>query len=305
MSRAGLRGIATLFIASAIVATGLAGPPAALAVTKGRNGWYWPTGTDDVGDHSGWLDYRSSNHSWHLAKDIGAARGRPVYAAADGVVYDMNSELDGYGPGGGHGGAIVVMYRERGGGYFKALYGHVYGIKYKKGARVKAGAVLAYLNGVSPPHCHFGVHPGKALPTDPQHNVFRGHTYAKGRFYGWVDPIAYLDSHTPWVAPAQLTAPSAPATVAVGSTFSTSGQIGPKHPAGPSDVTVEMWLYTPSGWKYVRSLSASLADDGEKSSYSADVTPSMPGTWRLVARAPEDASHLAGSSPSTLLKAVP
>lgn len=103
------------------------------AVSKGRNGWFWPTGTTTVGSMGGWVDYRSWNRSWHLAKDIGAPYGSPVYALTDGIVFSAYSNLDGYGPGGGPGGAMVVLFRREDGAYFKALYGHVYGLKYSKG----------------------------------------------------------------------------------------------------------------------------------------------------------------------------
>lgn len=177
---------------------GVIAPATATAHAPATNGWYWPTGTTATGRGGGWLQYRSRNHSFHLAKDIRARVGAPVYALADGYVYDAYRSLNGYRPGG----AMVVVYRDMYGNYFKALYGHVRRLKYKRGQRVTAGTVLAY---VAPcggcPHLHFGVHMGLARPNDPRHNPFMGHSYVRGRTYGWVDPLAFLRTASPLGTP--------------------------------------------------------------------------------------------------------
>lgn len=195
------RRLPRLVIAAAVVVAvatpGLA-PATAAAHAPATNGWYWPTGTTATGKGGGWLQYRPWNHSYHLAKDIRARVGSPVYALADGYVYSAYGSLAGYRPGG----AIIVVYKDMYGQPFKALYGHVRRIRYKKGQKVKAGAVLAYVapsGGTA--HLHFGIHKGLAKPNDPKRNPFMGHSYVRGRTYGWVDPVAFLKTAHPLGTP--------------------------------------------------------------------------------------------------------
>lgn len=181
-------------LAFSIAAAVTALPAAGFAHSPGVNGWYWPTGTSSTGSGGGWLQYRSSNHSYHLAKDIRGRVGTPVYALADGYVYDAYKRLSGYTPGG----AMIVVYKTADGKPFKALYGHIRGLKYRKGQRVKAGVVLAYIAPCGgSPHLHFGVHPGVNRPNDPRRNPFMGHSYVRRRYYGWVDPANYLKTQYP------------------------------------------------------------------------------------------------------------
>jgi murein DD-endopeptidase MepM/ murein hydrolase activator NlpD len=188
---------------SAIVICAIAGalllsPLPAFAHSPGLNGWFWPTGTSSTGTGGPWLQYRRSNHSTHLAKDIRSRVGAPVYALADGYVYDAYKRLSGYTPGG----AMIVVYQDAYGNPFKALYGHVRNLRYKKGQRVKAGDVIAY---VAPcggfAHVHFGIHPGLSKPNGPRRNPFMGHSYVRGRLYGWVDPTGYLRTQSPLGTP--------------------------------------------------------------------------------------------------------
>lgn len=271
------------------------------SVSKGTNGWYWPTGTNDVGSMGGWMDYRSSNKSWHLAKDIGAPYGSPVYAAADGVVFSAYSNLDGYGPGGGPGGAIVILFRREDGAYFKALYGHLNGLKYKTGQAVKAGAVIGYVNNTSPNHVHFGIHPGSALPTDPQHNPFRGHTYVKSQTYGWTDPIAFLKAHTPYVppVPATLGAPSVPPLVAAGTLVSITATVSPAQDRGCS-VVLERWRLVGSTWTFIGA--SRMATRPRSLAWRCSVLLSA-GAWRVRTRFSGDRDHSPGTSAYTTVTA--
>lgn len=156
-------------------------PVSALAVSPGSGAWYWPTGTEDFGGHSGWWDYRPWNHCWHMAQDMPASIGARCYAIGDGTVLES-------GDGHGYGGVIVVLHRTADGKLFKAVYGHIRRGAFPKGAKVRAGQVIGWVN--SARHVHFGIHPGRAYPSD--NNPYRGHTYVRAVTYGWVDPIAYL-----------------------------------------------------------------------------------------------------------------
>jgi hypothetical protein len=162
----------------------LAVPVTALAATPGSGLWYWPTGTEDFKGRSGWWDYRSSNRSWHMAQDMPAPVGHPVYAVGDGVVLESK-------PASGYGGVLIVLHRNADGSQFKAVYGHIRRGPFPKGARVRAGQNIGRVNGFG--HLHFGIHPGRAYP--PDGNPYRGHTYNSAVTYGWVDPIAYLKTH--------------------------------------------------------------------------------------------------------------
>lgn len=176
--------IALIVVLAALALTVLAVPTTALAATPGSGLWYWPTGTEDFKGRSGWWDYRSSNHSWHMAQDMPAPVGHPVYAVANGVVLESK-------PASGYGGVLVILHRNADGTQFKAVYGHIKRGAFRKGARVGAGQVIGRVNRVG--HLHFGIHPGRAYPADG--NPYRGHTYNRAVTYGWVDPIAYLKTH--------------------------------------------------------------------------------------------------------------
>jgi murein DD-endopeptidase MepM/ murein hydrolase activator NlpD len=135
--------------------------------------------------------------------------GQAVYAVADGYVLESKMAR-GYGRGGSRGGAVVIQHRTGDGTKFTALYGHLKGLKYKKGQKVKAGAVIGYLNNARPPHLHFGIRLGWGLPED--RNPFRGHTHTTKKTYGFVDPIAFLRKHhrLPKPAPAPVAPPVEP-----------------------------------------------------------------------------------------------
>ncbi|NTU72105.1 MAG: peptidoglycan DD-metalloendopeptidase family protein [Coriobacteriia bacterium] len=174
--------IARALIAFALLTVVVAGAPvAASAITTGSGGWYWPVATEDFQGWDGWWVYRSSNHSWHMAQDMPAPSGHPVYAIGDGVVLESQD-------GKGYGGVIVVLHRTLEGQLFKAVYGHIHRKSIKKGDVVTAGQIIGTINGDR--HVHFGIHPGRAYPSD--RNPYRGHTYTKKRTYGWVNPVRFL-----------------------------------------------------------------------------------------------------------------
>lgn len=162
----------------------------ARAAVAGTNGWYWPLGTESWTSFGHFMKARGSN--WHLAQDMAGYDHQPVYAIADGVVLESGM-VRGFGPGNGSGGAMVILHTTSTGRQFKALYGHIEGLRYKKGAKVRAGAQIAVLNEFDPPHLHFGIHPGKAYP--PDRNPWRGHTYDKSNTHGWVDPVAFMRTY--------------------------------------------------------------------------------------------------------------
>jgi len=90
---------------------------------------------------------------FHPGLDFAAPIGTPIYATADGVVTDA-----GYNSG-GYGNRVVI---DHGYGY-ETLYGHMYRIKTRVGAKVKRGEVIGYVGSTGKstgPHCHYEVHRG-------------------------------------------------------------------------------------------------------------------------------------------------
>jgi hypothetical protein len=178
------RGRTLLVITMALTAlafTILARPAVAVAVSPGTGSWYWPTGTEDFRGWDGYWVYRPGNRSWHMAQDMPAPMGHPVYAIGDGVVLESDPEAH-------YGGVLVVLHKTADGHDFKAVYGHIRRGNFPKGAKVRAGQVIGTVNSCR--HVHFGIHPGRAYP--PDKNPLRGHTYVKSNTYGWVDPLRYL-----------------------------------------------------------------------------------------------------------------
>lgn len=157
------------------------------SVCEMGSGWYYPTGTDDLGTYLGWLGY---NPGWgyHLAKDIKpAAGGRPVYSIGSGEIIS-SGEHTGYGCNGScTGGCVLARYRSANGTWFTVLYGHL--DNYRGVGAVQAGQIVGYsLPDWNPPHLHFAVHPGY----DPASNPWRGYTSSPSNLYGFVEPLGYL-----------------------------------------------------------------------------------------------------------------
>jgi murein DD-endopeptidase MepM/ murein hydrolase activator NlpD len=163
---------------------------AALAASRpGSGGWYWPVGTEDFQDWSGFLDRRGSYV--HVAQDMPCVVGHAVYAIADGVVSISRADAGGYGVGGAPGGCIIVAHVTAAGTRFQALYGHVQGLTVKEGQHVVAGQVIATVNGCR--HLHFSTHVGLKYRDG---NPYAGHVPASWADRGgYVDPVEFLKTN--------------------------------------------------------------------------------------------------------------
>jgi murein DD-endopeptidase MepM/ murein hydrolase activator NlpD len=169
-----------------IVPLGLVAAP-----RPGSGAWYWPTGSEDFGGYSGWLDDRGA--TWHVAQDMACPYGHPVYAIAAGIVWKASTSVMGYGPGRGPGGAMIIVHTTASGVRFRALYGHVMDLRYHAGQHVAAGAVIARINAVQPSHLHFSIHPGtKYVDGNPWAGSVPKGWSGHG---GFVDPVKFLRSH--------------------------------------------------------------------------------------------------------------
>ncbi len=175
-------------------AVSLPGPTWAPAQTSaapkpGAGGWYWPVGTDHFPNYGSWLEKRGSYV--HVAQDMGAPVGHPVYAIGDGKVWISRADTGGYGPGGSPGGCMIIVHTTASGQQFRALYGHIQGLRYKAGQTVPAGAVIATINGCA--HLHFSIHPSTVYKDG---NMYAGHVPASWPDHGgFVDPVAFLKTH--------------------------------------------------------------------------------------------------------------
>jgi len=175
------------------------------APEPGSGGWYWPTGTEDFGGYAGFLEPRGAYV--HVAQDMRSAKGRPVYAIGAGAVWIARAEAGGYGVDGAPGGCLIIVHRTAAGEDFRALYGHVSGLRYRAGARVAAGAVIAIVNGCD--HLHFSIHPSDVYR---DRNPYAGHVPGSWADHGgFVDPVAYLKSNPR----AATYAPPAPPVVTI------------------------------------------------------------------------------------------
>jgi hypothetical protein len=119
------------------------------------------------------------------------AYGRAVYAIGDGVVFISRADAGGYGVGGAPGGCIIITHTTAAGTKFHALYGHVSSLKVKDGERVRAGQVIARVNGCR--HLHFSTHPGTKYRDG---NPYAGHVPKSWADHGgFVDPVTFLKTN--------------------------------------------------------------------------------------------------------------
>lgn len=94
-----------------------------------------------------------------------------------------------------------------------------------------------------------------------------------------------------------LRTPSRPSSAVVGTSFTSSGYLWPRHTSGSTSVVkVECYRSAPSGWVLEKTVSAKLSNYSSYSKYSAKVTLPKSGTWRLRAVAPADSAHAAVNS---------
>ena len=96
---------------------------------------------------------------FHAGLDFTAPQGTPIYATADGIVKEADYNA------GGFGNHVIISH-----GYgYETLYGHMYRIKTKVGARISRGEVIGYVGSTGKstgPHCHYEVHKD-GEPVDP------------------------------------------------------------------------------------------------------------------------------------------
>jgi murein DD-endopeptidase MepM/ murein hydrolase activator NlpD len=161
-----------------------------LAVQLTSTGFYYPTGTSNLGNYAGWLaqppDY--FDDYYHIGKDIVASEGAAVYAISNGTVIGISS-----GGWGTNNKGVFIRHTLADGSQFVALYGHVRTNKVVNDA-VQAGVQFATIGPYSPTHLHFGIHPGSNMPPAPYGMLPLPVTPP---YNGWVDPINWITTRSP------------------------------------------------------------------------------------------------------------
>jgi murein DD-endopeptidase MepM/ murein hydrolase activator NlpD len=95
----------------------------------------------------------------HAGLDFAAPQGTPVYATGNGSIKLAGNTGNGYG---NH---VIIKH----GFNYETLYGHLYRIKVRSGAKIKRGEVIGWVgnSGKSTgPHLHYEVHKN-GRPLDP------------------------------------------------------------------------------------------------------------------------------------------
>lgn len=277
----------------------------------GRNGWYWPTGHNASNSGGSWLQHRfysSGGEAWHVAwDDMSPAAYEPVYSLGWGVVEFADMHVDGYGWSNGRiapGGAVVIRYRSQGTTGpvdFKALYGHLDFAEadLPVGSKVRPGQVFAVTNAYSTsPHVHFGLHPGSddpasSVPGRGYVGMLMGHTHdytlsgtiKRAITYGWVDPVLFLNTHTPYVPPAaSLSAPAVQRVVRARSAFRASGTMTPSAGSSPRTVSLQCERLENGTWVR-RAAWTGVCRDGGAGTSAWTITGRLPspGQWRMRA----------------------
>jgi len=174
---------------------------------KTPTGFCWPTGRAASKKDNNYLDNGcGENQSYesgkiHIGADIYAKYGSPVYAIADGVVYDISFngwDVEGADP--KKNAAVLIKHTLNDGTSFIAIYGHLLKASLKvsetgENQSVKAGQIIGRIGDWgNADHLHFGIFIG-AKVEDPT-NYGRWPCSSKGT-NGTVDPIDWLDNKTP------------------------------------------------------------------------------------------------------------
>ncbi len=203
---------------------------------KTGTGFYWPTGTENLGSYSGWLyddclwsqpkKYGSYvDGRYHIGKDIGPNLGAPVYPIADGTVVKISEGSSSGWPGktkGSQNKGVFIEHQLSDGKKFLALYGHIV-TNIKKDEKVKAGISFANVgpydyedNGklVDAPHLHFAIVPTSIVPDEPYGRMPCPKDSPPAGIdgvdkHGFDDPILWITTRSPQN---QNTPPAAPAS---------------------------------------------------------------------------------------------
>lgn len=191
-----------------------------LAIDKSATGFYYPTGTNDLDTDAGWLASNCNGGSgyndddYHIGHDFPGTSNEDnptkVYPIADGTIVKIS--YNGWGTGNV---GVLVRHKLHDCTEFLALYGHVK-TTVKETERVYAGVSFAT---VGPwdygDHLHFGIYPFSTIPkSDPANGIGWGIMDCSHwpDTNGFVDPIEWLQTKSPYQSPPIITAGTLPDT---------------------------------------------------------------------------------------------
>jgi hypothetical protein len=165
------------------------------ALDRTSTGFYYPTGTNSLGDYAGWLASGCNENTeyftgeYHIGFDIEAALGDLVYPISYGKVVSISSSGWGVGNVG-----VLIKHLLSDGTIFLALYGHVVSdinvgdnvLPYKSFA-----SIGDWSSGI---HLHFGIYPGSSIPASPWGKMPCSSWPSTN---GFVDPIGWIENQEP------------------------------------------------------------------------------------------------------------
>lgn len=197
-----------LFIVS-LLTVGIGNVGGQTSIERTQKGFYYPLGTSLYRESCGkWMGRDQSNGGcywsglYHIGVDMldakGDARGLPVYAISDGEIIGVMSDSDS---------AKVVFIRHvlEDRSNFVAVYGHIdTQVEIDNSKKVLAGQIVGFVGRNSGGnHLHFGIHPGKNIPSKKSVGKDaigwgRGSNHYWPDTNGFVDPIEFIRSRTPF-----------------------------------------------------------------------------------------------------------
>ena len=111
----------------------------------------------------------------------------------------------------------------------------------------------------------------------------------------WSDPVTV----TPRV---KLGTPVAPSSVKKGAKFTAYGSLTPQQPKNSKTVKIKCYLKQSGKWVLKKTLSATNANRGSASRYSARFSLSTKGTWKLTASSAATSKYAATTSGSEFMQ---
>jgi len=142
----------------------------------------------------------AGSNRYHLADDVDAEAGTPVYADAAGTVVALENWDNAY----NYGGLVLVAHDNSDGTQVVSLYGHLDGTNFtvEVGQAVARGSLLGYIgtpeqNGGWPEHLHHGIRKGGFLDYYAQsYSPFPYAGYGDGaEAANWENPTPYIAAH--------------------------------------------------------------------------------------------------------------
>ncbi len=111
----------------------------------------------------------------------------------------------------------------------------------------------------------------------------------------WSDPVTV----TPRV---KLGTPVAPSSVKKGAKFTAYGSLTPQQPKNSKTIKIKCYLKQSGKWVLKKTVSATNANKGSASRYSAKFSLSTRGSWKLTASSAATSKYAATTSGSEILK---